>query len=313
LGIPLVYFQHNEQNQWGILENDLIHAIGTFPSFKDLLAHKHTLSQLKKESYPFGEVDILSPVTAATKIVCQGVNYSDHRQEGGYDASKPSYNMIFSKSISSLTGPYDPVIKPKHVQLLDYEIELGLVIGKDISQSVKVMDENLHEYVAALVIANDISARDVQIPQEQWEKGKSYRSFCPVGPVLYLIGPEDIPYLHQLELKLWVNGELRQQNNTKNLLYKPAETLTELSGVMDFKVGDLLLTGTPSGVAISSPPAIVQNVLGLILTKEKKMELFVKGQKKNPNYLKNNEIIRATIRSKNGEIDLGMQTNPVQF
>lgn len=313
MGIPLVYFQQNEQKQWGILESEWIHAIGTFPSFQDLLAHKDELSELKKDSYSLEKVKILSPITDAQKIVCQGVNYSDHRQEGGYDAAKPSYNMIFSKSISSLTGPYDTVIKPKHVQLLDYEIELGLVIGKEISQSVDVTDENLHEYVAGLVIANDISARDIQIPQEQWEKGKSYRTFCPVGPILYLIEPSDIPVLHNLELKLWVNGELRQQNNTENLLYKPAETLTELSGVMDFNVGDLLLTGTPSGVAVTSPPPIVQNLLGLLLPKEKKMNLFVNGQKKNPNYLKNNDVIRASIRSKSGEIDLGMQINQVQF
>ncbi|WP_257469005.1 fumarylacetoacetate hydrolase family protein [Bacillus sp. D386] len=122
-----------------------------------------------------------------------------------------------------------------------------------------------------------------------------------------------MPYLHQLDLNLWVYGELRQKNNTQNLLYKPAETLAELSGVISFKIGDLLLTGTPSGVAITAPPAFVQNLLSLLIPKEKKMQMFINGQKKNPNYLQDNDVIRASIRSKDGEIDLGMQINTVQF
>ncbi len=114
-------------------------------------------------------------------------------------------------------------------------------------------------------------------------------------------------------MNLWVYGELRQKNNTQNLLYKPAETLAELSGVISFKIGDLLLTGTPSGVAITAPPAFVQNLLSLLIPKEKKMQMFINGQKKNPNYLQDNDVIRASIRSKDGEIDLGMQINTVQF
>ena len=101
------------------------------------------------------------------------------------------------------------------MELLDYEIELGLVIGKEISESQVITEENLHEYVAGLVIANDVSARDVQLSQTQWYKGKSYRTFCPVGPYLYLLEKEDIPLINDLELKLWVNDELTTINEYK--------------------------------------------------------------------------------------------------
>src|SRR5690606_13992521 len=98
------------------------------------------------------------------------------------EAKRPPFNMIFGKANSSLTSAYDTVVSPEHVKLLDYEIELGLVIGKDITEETAVTDDNLHEYLAGLVVANDISARDVQLVQGQWLKGKSYRTFCPTGP-----------------------------------------------------------------------------------------------------------------------------------
>jgi 2-keto-4-pentenoate hydratase/2-oxohepta-3-ene-1,7-dioic acid hydratase in catechol pathway len=193
-----------------------------------------------------------------------------------------------------------------------YQLALGLVSGRPNTGPIDVTPENLHEYVAGVTITDDISARNIQIPQEQWDKGKSYRTFCPTGPYLYLLEVHDVPLLDALELRLWVNGELRQSACTADMLYKPAETLQELSGVMDLDPGDLILTGTPAGVAIAPPPCVVQKATALVLSPEQRSDLFIAGQLKNHRYLKEGDLIRASISSSDGRIDLGTQLNPVK-
>jgi len=314
MGTTVVHYKYQKKCYWGIVKGKEILPLGEFYSTSEFLKQRHDLIEKVNDSsptIPIMNVEVLSPVINPKHVICQGVNYSDHRIEGGYDPQKPSYNMIFSKATSSVTSAYNDIIKPSHVRLLDYEIELGLVIGKDITCPVEVVNTNFTEYVAGIVITNDISARDIQIPEEQWEKGKSFRTFCPVGPYLYLLDKNEVNEIHDLDLKLWVNNELRQSANTKNLLYKPTETLTELSRVMDFHIGDLILTGTPSGVAISPPPALFQKLSALFLSKEKRMELFIKKQQKNPKYLVTRDIITASIKNKSGTIDLGMQENRI--
>lgn len=317
MGIRIGHFAHKGATQWGVVREDAIFPLlQTYPTLRSLLEQPDLSAQVEtavsaSSSIPLNDVHWLSPVTREAQIVCQGVNYAAHRQEGGYSAAKPSFNLIFSKASSSICGPIDDVIRPKHVQLLDYEIELGIVIGKPILQPTLITRDNLHDYVAGIVITNDISARDVQIPQEQWLKGKSYRTFCPVGPYLYLLEADEMASLDDLELKLWVNGNLRQSANTGQMLYKPAETLAELSGVMDLFPGDLLMTGTPSGVALKAPAPIVRKVAGLLLSQEQRMDTFIRRQLENSNYLQDGDVIRATIQSPSGHIDLGAQENKV--
>ncbi len=305
-------FEYQGRTLWGVVKGQRIIPVGEYASTRHFLEQgRPKIGQTEGEGVPLSGVCLLSPVTRPARLIAQGVNYADHRREGGYAAAKPPYNMIFMKADSSLCGPLDAVVCPPHVKLLDYEIELGLVIGQRISGPLEVTTENLHEYVAGLTITNDISARDVQIPQEQWDKGKSYRTFCPTGPYLYLLDAGDTPMLDTLELRLWVNGELRQSASTADMLYKPAETLRELSGVMDLDPGDLILTGTPAGVAITPPPKVVQTITLLVLTPEKRSELFIQGQLKSPKYLKDGDLIRASISSNDGQIDLGTQLNAV--
>ena len=137
------------------------------------------------------------------------------------------------------------VILPRHVRFLDYEIELGLVLKRDITSRLQITKPNLGDFIAGIVILNDYSARDIQIPQMQFYKGKSFRTFGPVGPYLCLLEPGDLELLDNLDLELTVNGKMRQKDNTKNLVYGPAETLTELSSIQDLFTGDLIATGTP--------------------------------------------------------------------
>ena len=312
MGTLTARFEHEDRTLWGVVRGREVVPVGEYAGTCDFLERgRPKVGSPEGHGIPLANVRLLSPVTRPARLIAQGVNYADHRKEGGYGAAKPPYNMIFTKADSSLCGPQDAVVCPPHVRLLDYEIELGLVVGRRITGPVDVTPENLHEYVAGLTITNDVSARDVQIPQEQWDKGKSYRTFCPTGPYLYLLDAEDVALLDNLELRLWVNSELRQSASTADMLYKPAETLRELSGVMDLDPGDLILTGTPAGVAIAPPPKAVQKATALVLTPERRSELFVKGQLKNPRYLKPGDLIRASIYSNDGRVDLGAQLNTV--
>jgi 2-keto-4-pentenoate hydratase/2-oxohepta-3-ene-1,7-dioic acid hydratase in catechol pathway len=311
MGFSVVRYQGKQNVNWGIVQGDRVIPIpGTFESLATFLQEGVPNARKIADSDSSGgisihDLHILSPITRPAQIVCQGLNYGAHRAEAG-STEKPSFNLIFTKAESSICGPNDHVICPDHVRLLDYEIELGLVIGKAITDSVEVTDDNLLDYVAGLVITNDISARDVQIPQDQYYKGKSYRTFCPTGPFLYILDQEDIPQIYNLDLKLWVNGELRQSANTKQLIYRPAETLTELSGLMDVFPGDLIMTGTPSGIAIQLTPELIQKMSE---TPDKKTEILINNQKDNPRFLKEGDTICCEIKSHNGLIDLGVQKN----
>jgi 2-keto-4-pentenoate hydratase/2-oxohepta-3-ene-1,7-dioic acid hydratase in catechol pathway len=317
MGIRIGRFTHQGTRLWGVIKEDTVFPLPeTYGTLRALLAQADLAAQLEaaasaSNGLPLDGVLWLSPVTRDAQIVCQGVNYAGHRQEAGHAPEKPPFNTIFTKASSAICGPADDVIRPLHVRLLDYEVELGVVVGKEIGGPVTITQENLHEYVAGIVIADDISARDVQIPQGQWIKGKSYRTFCPVGPYLCLLDADEIAAIDDLDLRLWVNGDLRQSANTNQMLYKPAETLTELSGVLDLFPGDLLMTGTPSGVALKAPGSTVAKFAGLIISEQKRMEMFIRQQLEIPGYLQDGDTIRVTIQSPDGHIDLGVQENRV--
>lgn len=317
MGIKVVRFEHKQKEQWGVVSGEQIHLLsGTYQSLADFLEHgkdeaRAINKQKNTEFVPLNEVTILSPVTKPARIVCQGVNYSEHRSETGMDAARAPFNLIFSKADSSLCGATSEIVRPGGVKLLDYELELGLVIGTEISEASDITDENLHQYIAGLVIVNDVSARDVQLSEGQWLKGKSYRTFCPTGPYFYLLEKEELPLIHDLELNLWVNDELRQSANSNQLLYKPAETLTELSGIMDFSPGDLIVTGTAGGVALSLTPQVLELLSNMAIPYQQKLDLLEKGQLISGKYLKDGDVIRCQIKSANGVIDLGEQMSKV--
>jgi 2-keto-4-pentenoate hydratase/2-oxohepta-3-ene-1,7-dioic acid hydratase in catechol pathway len=317
MGIQVVRFEKEQKEQWGVVSGDQIRVLkGTYNNLADFLKHGQEEARIIKEQeniecISLNEVEILSPVTKPARIVCQGVNYSAHRSETGMEAARAPFNMIFSKADSSLCGAYSEIERPRNVKLLDYELELGLVIGTEISESLEVTDENLHEYIAGLVIVNDVSARDVQLSEGQWLKGKSYRTFCPTGPYFYLLDKEELPLIHDLELNLWVNDELRQSANSNQLLYKPAETLTELSEVMDLSPGDLIVTGTDGGVALNLTPEVLELLSNMAVPYQQKLNLLEEGQLVSGKYLKDGDVIRCQIKSSNGLIDLGEQQSKV--
>jgi 2-keto-4-pentenoate hydratase/2-oxohepta-3-ene-1,7-dioic acid hydratase in catechol pathway len=160
--------------------------------------------------------------------------------------------------------------------------------------------------VFAIAIANDLSARDVQLPQTQFFKGKSYRGFCPIGPWLTVLEPEEFAVLDGLDLRLAVNGAVRQSDSTANLVFKPAETISELSTFANIAPGDVLLTGTPSGCALRVPPPAIRKIVQL-LPERRLWKLFLDSQRRRKEYLQPGDQINATIRTADGRIDLGEQ------
>lgn len=313
MAVNIIHFEHGGSARWGVVRRGRISPIpGAFPTTAAFVraADHDVLDALDAPTLAEKDVTLMSPVTRDQQFVCQGANYRQHMIESGMDPDAKTYNMVFTKAPSCIVPANHDVIRPRHVQFLDYEIELGLVLKRDITRAVEITSANLHEYVAGVVVVNDYSARDIQIPQMQFYKGKSFRTFGPVGPYLCLLGRDDIQSLGNLDLRLSVNGEVRQRDNTCNLVYGPAETLTELSRVHDLHVGDLVATGTPSGCALSVPSPAKQR-LGALLPEKKKWQLFLKVQARRPQYLKPGDVVEARIASPDGRIDLGVQRNTV--
>ena len=313
MSLHVLHYKYQDRAQWGVVRRGVITPVpGEFETTADfILANSiDALSTLTGPAIHEADVEWLSPVTRNQQFVCQGANYRQHMIESGMDPDAKKFNMIFTKAGNCIVPADSHVVRPRHVRFLDYEIELGLVMKRNITSRQSVTDANLHEYVAGLVIVNDYSARDVQIPQMQFYKGKSYRTFGPVGPYLCLLEPRDMPKLRGLDLTLTVNGEVRQKDSTAHLVYGPAETLSELSGVHDLYVGDLLSTGTPSGCALSVPSPAKQRIAAL-LPEAAKWKMFMKVQAARPQYLRDGDLVESRIASPDGLIDLGVQRNRV--
>jgi 2-keto-4-pentenoate hydratase/2-oxohepta-3-ene-1,7-dioic acid hydratase in catechol pathway len=315
VSITLVRYATDDRARWGVAAAGGIAPMpAEYVSTADVLADgvKHARSLAADaggERVPLRALRLL-PVTPGARVVCQGANYRSHMAESGVDPAR-AFNMLFTKSTASLSGPDDDIVRPPHVRLLDYEVELGIVVGKPVTGPVTVTGDNLADYVGAFVLANDVSARDVQLPQGQWYKGKSYRTFCPVGPYLVVPDPDEVARWRELRLTLFVNGSVRQDALAGDMVFEPAATLTELSGLEQLAVGDLLLTGTPGGCALQPPPALVQRFAGL-LPDEKRWALFTSSQLRSDAYLKPGDQVVAAIRTGDGALDLGTQHNTIR-
>lgn len=315
MSISIVRFvvDADQQPRWGVLNANQVVAINLpCTSTGELLAYDHASLRAATdgETFALSQVLLLSPITQQAKVLCQGANYRQHMIDSGMNPDDKRFNMFFTKSSASIHHPTGQIIKPAHVSLLDYEIELTLVIKKSTDRPVQINANNLHEYVAGICIGNDISARCVQIPQMQFHKGKSYRTFCPLGPVLCLLERDELDYLDDLQLTLTVNGEIRQSDSTANLVFKPAETLQEYSQIVDFAAGDVLMTGTPSGCALGLPKPAVVRATGL-LPDAVRFGLFVKSQQRRPQYLKAGDVVESRMVSRDGKINLGVQRHVI--
>lgn len=310
----LVRFEAGNGPRWGVVTGTEIAPLaGDYPTTAALIEHGEADWREAPSRGPriaLASIKILSPVTTPCRLYCQGANYRQHMIESGMDPDAKLFNMFFTKADASVCSAREAVTRPAHVKLLDYEIELALVFRRPISAAITVTRENLVDYVFAITIANDLSARDVQLPQTQFFKGKSYRGFCPIGPWLTVLERDEFPRVDDLALELDVNGTARQRDRTANLVFKPAETISELSTFANIVPGDVLLTGTPSGCALRVPPPPLRRLLQ-VLPERVLWKLFLTGQARRPQYLKPGDRVSARIRSRDGVIDLGEQATEI--
>lgn len=195
-----------------------------------------------------------APIARPGQIMCIGLNYSDHAKESGMEV--PAEPLIFGKASNTIGGPYDPVAIPRRSTQTDWEVELGVVLGQDVSY---LPDEAAAAAaIAGYCVVNDLSERHFQLARGgQWIKGKSCPGFSPVGP--YLVTADEIANPLDLTMQLWVNGELMQDGNSATMVFSPAHLVWYLSQFMLVEAGDLISTGTPPGVGLGmKPPRYLQ-------------------------------------------------------
>jgi len=193
-------------------------------------------------------------VDGVGKFICIGLNYADHAAESG--VAVPSEPVVFMKATSAITGPNDNVIKPRNSTKLDWEVELGIVIGKHASY---VSEEDALDHIAGYCVINDVSERNFQLerPGGQWDKGKGCDSFGPIGP--YLVTKDEVPDPLNLHLWLKVNGKTFQNGSTDKMVFGPAFLVHYLSQFMSLQPGDVISTGTPPGVGLGQKPPVYLN------------------------------------------------------
>ena len=193
-----------------------------------------------------------APIADPGKFICIGLNYKDHAEEAGQ--AIPKEPPIFAKWANAIIDPGEPILRPRGSSQLDWEVELGVVIGRTARY---VPREQALDYVAGYTIVNDASARDFQFLTTQWMAGKIFETAAPVGP--YLADREEIPDPHALDLKTFINGKQTQKGNTKTLIFDVRYLVSYLSTLMTLSPGDLIATGTPPGVGLGmKPPVFMQ-------------------------------------------------------
>lgn len=305
---------HTADSWWLKTVNGAVKIDTAATSTAALLADRAAIERAANhtETVAVATLSLISPVTRPCRVIAQMTNFESHVRDAGMDpASVPL--TFFRKASASINGPFDDIVKPQHVRLLDYEVEVGLVIDRAIAIGTTITDDNLGDFIAGLVVTNDVSARDIQLPQTQFYEAKSYPTFTPVGPELVLLNANELKRFGDLRLRLSVNGQERQNALVEgDMLYRPLEALQSLTQFQELAPGDLVLTGTPAGTALSAPPKPVQ-LIGNLLPPAMKWKMFFSRQAANQNYLHDGDVVEASVATDDGAIDLGTQRTTVRF
>jgi 2-keto-4-pentenoate hydratase/2-oxohepta-3-ene-1,7-dioic acid hydratase in catechol pathway len=204
-------------------------------------------SDVAAVSVPLSEVMLLAPIVFPPKILCLGLNYFDHAAET--NSAVPDEPVIFMKPHTAITGPNQKIIKPRFVKELDYEGELCIVMGKTAKN---VSEAEAKKHVFGYTVFNDVSARDFQFKDGQWTRGKSFDTFAPTGPCITT--ENQLKDTEDLDIRTWVNDELRQNGNTRNMVFNISQIVHQLSRVMTLEPCDIIATGTPAGVGHTMKP-----------------------------------------------------------
>ena len=199
------------------------------------------------DGIPVDQVRLLAPIPRPPRIFCIGLNYADHAKESQMKVQ--AVPTVFMKLASSVVGPDADVILPKNSTQPDYEAELAVVIGKP---GFRIAAADWEQYVFGYTIVNDVSARDVQLATSQWTLGKSFPTFTPMGPVV--VSKDEIPDPHALDIRLAIDGEVMQNANTRDLIFRIPRLIEYVSSITPLEAGDLISTGTPEGVGLGRTP-----------------------------------------------------------
>jgi 2-keto-4-pentenoate hydratase/2-oxohepta-3-ene-1,7-dioic acid hydratase in catechol pathway len=286
----------------------------TATTTRELLADRAAIEAAahSRDIVPVDGLTLVSPVTAPCRVVAQMTNYASHVTDAGMDP-KSIPLTFFRKASGSISGPFDDIVRPEHVRFMDYEVEIGLVIARDIPVGTTITAEDLADYIAGLVVTNDVSARDVQLPQTQFYEAKSYPTFTPVGPALVLLDADELKRFGDLRLQLRVNGEVRQNAVVEgDMIYPPLQALGALARFQRLDAGDLVMTGTPVGTALSAPPKPIE-IIGNLLPPAVKWKAFFKRQANNSKYLHDGDVVELGVATDDGAIDLGCQRTTARY
>ena len=254
--MKLIRFGAAGQEKPGVMVNDTCYDVSAWiHDYDETFFEQDGLTRLeqllRQESLPEVQPERLGcPVKRPSKIVCIGLNYSDHAKETG--AAIPAEPVIFMKSTTAITGPNDDIMIPQGSEKTDWEVELAVVIGKKASY---VEEENAMEYVAGYCLHNDVSERAFQLERGgTWDKGKGCDTFAPLGP--WLVTRDEVADVHDLNLWLTLNGQPMQNGTTANLIFKVPHLIAYVSRFMTLLPGDIISTGTPAGVGLGMNPPV---------------------------------------------------------
>lgn len=256
--MKFVTFRRNGSAEPGVISGGEVVAIRQ-AGFHDLLSitgggrealkrvEQWSLKPPQSEILPLRSVQLLAPVPRPPKIICVGLNYRDHAIESKMEI--PKVPTIFSKYATAVIGPGESIVLPRNSTKPDYEAEFAFVIGKS---GRHIPAAEWQEHVFGYTIVNDVSARDFQMATSQWMMGKTFDTFCPMGP--YLVTADEIADPHALDISMTINGEVLQSSNTCNLIFPIPDLIAYLSSVFTLESGDIVSTGTPAGVGAGKTP-----------------------------------------------------------
>lgn len=248
-------------HQWGVLVDRKVHALSALSTGTPILSkigdsnYRQTIRRkVENETLPVLDretISLLAPIAKPGKIICAGMNYHDHADE--QNENVPEDPLLFAKAPTAVTNPDSPIVHPTAVEEVDYEVELGVVVGRT---GRRIDAGEADNYVAGYTVVNDVSARDAQFSDDQFFRGKSYDTFSPMGPTL-VAGDSFDP--NAVDIKLSVNGNVKQSSNTQEFIFDVGELISYISGVMTLHPGDVISTGTPGGVGIfRDPPELLE-------------------------------------------------------
>jgi 2-keto-4-pentenoate hydratase/2-oxohepta-3-ene-1,7-dioic acid hydratase in catechol pathway len=255
--MKIVTYRSAAGDKTGVVDGEQVidlESCGLAADIKDLLTAGIDVEAIASKldqgtAIPLADVELLAPVPNPGKVLAIGLNYGDHIAESGMEA--PKHQVWFNKQHNCINGPYAPINLPAVSPMLDYEAELCLVIGKKCKH---VPRERAHEVIAGYFCGNDVSVRDWQLRAQTFQIGKSFDTHGPIGP--WLVTPDEVGDPHALDIRCLVNGEVRQDSNTRHLIFDCFDAIAHLSQAFTLDVGDILFMGTSSGVGVAMKPPV---------------------------------------------------------